>query len=218
MVEALGFLGGTGPEGKGLSLRFAHAGHPIVIGSREIGRAKAVAKEISDLVPQTSVQGALNIDAAQKADIAFIAVPYQAQVFLLPDLALALERKIVVNVVAPLVFEGRRIGGVQVPEGSAAEQSQELLPRSYVVAAFQNLSAVDLIIPDRLIDGDVVVCSDHLEGKERVMRLAEEIPGIKAVDGGTLNNARYVEEITALLLNINRNYKGKHSMIRITGL
>ena len=104
-----------------------------------------------------------------------------------------------------------------VEEGSAAMEAQRLLPDSYVVAAFQNISASDLVVPDRALEGDVVVCSDHTEPKQQVMAMVRAIKNLRPVDGDGLENARYVENFTALLLNINRIYKA-HSMIRIVGI
>ena len=96
-------------------------------------------------------------------------------------------------------------------------EAQKLLPDSYVVAAFQNISAEDLVVPDKVMEGDVVVCSDHREAKQRVMEMVKQIRDLRPVNGGGLENARYVENFTALLLNINRIYKC-HSMIKIVGV
>ena len=106
---------------------------------------------------------------------------------------------------------------VVVEEGSAAQQCQLLLPESQVVAAFQNLSARDLLRTSQSVDGDVVVCSNYGGAKATVMSMAERIPGVRGVDGGGLANARYVEDMTTLLLNINNIYKA-HAMFRITGV
>ena len=125
--------------------------------------------------------------------------------------------KTVVNVVAPLVFRKGRASAVQVPEGSAAVQSQILLPRSQVVAAFQNLSATKLLAVSRPMDGDVVVCSDHEGAKERIVDMVGLIRNLRGLDGGGLENARYVEQLTALLLSVNRIYKSQSS-IKLVGL
>ncbi len=119
--------------------------------------------------------------------------------------------------VAPLLFNKGKISTIRVDEGSAAVQAQGIVPEAKVVGAFHNISAEDLLIPVKNIDSDVIVCADDESSKSYVMELAEKIEGIRGVDGGALENSRYVEELTALLLNINKVYKA-HSSIRITGL
>jgi hypothetical protein len=213
----IGFIGGTGPEGRGLALRFAMAGEKVVIGSRDESRAKESAESVAQLAPSLDVSGVLNSDAARDSDIVFIAVPYAAQKDTLNGLKAELDGKLIVNVVAPLAFERGRASAVVVEEGSAALQAQAILPNSRVVAAFQNISAHKLLKPDETVGCDVIVCAEDEEAKAVVMTLAETINGVRAVDGGGLANARYVEDFTALLLNINRIYKAQ-SMIRIEGI
>ena len=213
----IGILGGTGPEGRGLALRLALAGEEVALGSRDAARAQEMAQRVETRGGSIKVTGGENGDVASRSDTVFVPVPYEGQAALLSPLASVLAGKVVVSTVAPTSFEGGVITAVPVPEGSAAEQAQHLLPDSRVVAAFQNVSAVDLWVPDRVIEGDVVACSDHPEAKREIMALAERIHSLRGVDGGGLVNARYVEEVTVLLLNINRIYKA-HTMIRIVGL
>ena len=213
----IGFLGGTGPEGRSLALRLALAGEEVAIGSRDAARAREMAQKVEARGESIRVVGGENTEVVDMSDVIFITVPYEGQAALLKFLAPSLAGKLIVDTVAPVSFQDGKIRAIDVPEGSAAEEAQNLLPNSQVVAAFQNVSAVDLWVPDRLIEGDVVVCSDHQEAKKQVMALAERIPHIRSVDGGALANARYVEELTAMLLNINRIYKA-HTMIRIVGL
>ena len=213
----LAFLGGTGPEGRGLALRLALAGEEIVIGSRDEARAKECAKDLSELAPGRAISGDVNEVAVQRADVIFVTVPYAGQKALLEQVATRLAGKLVVDVVAPLAVSKGRARAIPVEEGSAAMQAQQILPDSYVVAAFQNISAAELIVPDRVMEGDVVVCSDHLEPKQRVMEMVTKIRDLRPVDGDGLENAKYIEEFTAMLLNINRIYKA-HSMIKIVGV
>ena len=218
----LAFLGGTGPEGKGLALRLALAGADVVIGSRDAFRAETAAAELSELIAAAPAAGRIaggdNRDAAAQADTAFLTVAYAAERRLLEQLAPALAGKVVVNVIAPMRFE-RGVGAIAVPvdAGSAAQEAQLLLPDSLVAAAFQNVSAEELLEPARIMDGDVIVCSDHPAAKRQVMELTEKIPDLRPVDGGGLANAKYVEQITPLLVNINRIYK-IHAGIRIVGV
>ncbi len=213
----IGFLGGTGLEGRGLALRFALAGERVVIGSRQAIRAQEAARAVSERGSVEGVSGVRNREAAEQADVVFITCPYQAQIGLLEPLAEALAGKLVVSTVAPLVFDEGLAGLIQVPEGSAAEQARRLLPESRVAAAFQNVSAVDLWSPSRTLEGDVLVCSDDEQARLQTMELARMIPDLRPVDGGALKVARYVEGITALILNVNRKYKTR-AMIRMLGL
>jgi NADPH-dependent F420 reductase len=213
----LAFLGGTGPEGRGLALRYALAGEEVVIGSRDAGRAQAVAEELRQLAPGASIVGAENMEAARNGDVVFLTFPYEAQRSLLAGIMEELDGKTVVNVVAPLVFEKGVARAVSVEGGSAAEESQALLPRSRVVGAFQNLSARKLLATDQPLEGDAVVCSDDAEAKAEVMALVEVVKELRSVDGGPLECARYVEALTALLLNINRRYKAQ-ATIKVMGI
>ena len=214
----LAFLGGTGPEGKGLALRLALAGEATIIGSRDAGRATAAAEELLRAAPGASINGANNADAATQADVVFLTFPYEGLRPLLEQLQGSLHGKVVVNVIAPMRFQrGRGASAVAVEAGSAAQEAQELLPNSLVVAAFQNVSAEELQKPDTVMEGDVIVCSDHREAKDLVLDLVRKIHDLRPVDGGGLANAKYVEQITPLLLNINRIYK-IHAGIKIVGL
>ena len=147
----------------------------------------------------------------------FIVVPYAAHKDTLAALAESLKYKVIVDVVVPLAFEKGRASATIVEAGSAAEEAAQILPDSKIVSAFHNISAADLMIPDRSLDCDVIVCSDNDSAKTRIMGLAEMILGVRAVNGGGLAHSRYVEDLTALLLNINRTYKA-HSSIRIPGI
>jgi len=214
---ALGFIGGTGPEGRGLALRFALAGENVLIGSRDAERANQAAQSVAELAPEGFISGRLNQDVAREADLLLVAVPYASHKETLASLRRELAGKVVVDLVAPLAFNKGWAEAIRVDEGSAALQAQAILTESTVVAAFQTISAQDLLVPDRTIDSDVVVCADDKEAKDTAMRLAETIQGVRAIDGGGLVNARYVEDFTALLININRIYKA-HSTIKIAGI
>ena len=214
----LAFLGGTGPEGRGLAIRLALAGEEVVIGSRDAARASTAAEELLLLAPGARITGAANADAAAKADTIFLTFPYEGQRPTLETLGEALDGKIVVNVIAPMEFQrGRGAIALPVDAGSAAEESQLLLPGALVAAAFQNASAEELQEPGLIMEGDVVICSDHKAAKDRVMELTPKIPNLRPVDGGALANAKYVEQITPLLVNINRIYK-IHAGIKIVGV
>ena len=218
----LAFLGGTGPEGRGLALRLAVSGEDVIIGSRDAQRAADAARELAALVEGVSgcgrIEGADNLEAATQADAAFLTVPYEAQAPMLAQLAEPLSGKVVVNVIAPMRFErGKGAIAVPVEAGSAAEEAQGMLPNSRIVAAFQNVSAEELQELAHDMEGDVVICSDNAEAKNLVMSFTGRISNLRPVDGGGLGNSKYVEQITPLLVNINRIYK-VHSGIRIVGV
>ncbi len=213
----IGFIGGTGPEGRGLALRFALAGEDVLIGSRDEARAAEAAAELSALVPEGSIGGGLNEEVASRSDIVFVVVPYSGHRPTLEALREHLKGKIVVDVVAPMEFSKGVARAAPVPEGSAALQAKALLPDSTIAAAFQTISARDLMNTDHPVGSDVVVCGQSREARETVMALAEKVSGVRAVDGGGLSNAGYVENLTPLLVNINRRYKA-HSAIKIVGI
>ena len=213
----LDFLGGTGPEGSGLAMRLAMMGNEVVIGSRDISRARETAEKARASVPSARIIGAENSKAASMGDVVFITVPYEAQKALLQQQAPYLKGKVVVDTVSPMAIKGGIARAIEVEEGSAAMQAQALLPESYVVAAFHHVSAVHLLMSHRIIHGDVVVCSDHADARRQVMEMVEVIPELRAVDGDGLENSKYVEQMTALLLNINRIYRC-NSNVRFNGL
>lgn len=212
----IAFIGGTGEEGMGLAYRFAKAGHACVIGSRSDEKAQAAVAELREKDAALDITGAENARAAEAADIVIITTPYSAQAATLPPLADACAGKIVVSTVVPMSFEGGKAALVPVPESSAAQQAQALLPRSTVVAAFQNLSAKKLLKGGPL-EADVIVCADDADARTRVMELATEIEGVRGINGGPLACSQFVESITVLLVYINRNYKTQAG-VRVAGV
>ncbi len=216
-MTRIAIVGGTGPEGRGLALRLAMAGHVIVIGSRDAGRASEAAAGLLAARPGLSIAGAANEDAAQEADAALLSVPFEGLRSTALALREALAGKLVVSIVAPLEFAGGQMRAVSVPEGSAGELTRDLLGESRVASAFQNLSARDLLRPDAELRGDIAVCADDGAARRETIALADCIDGLRGVDAGPLSNSRYVEELTALLVNINRIHKA-HSSIQFLGL
>jgi NADPH-dependent F420 reductase len=216
---AVGILGGTGDQGRGLSYRFARAGLRVLIGSRSSERGEAAAREVSALPGVTGeVTGAANLDVARAADLAIVTVPWDGHAETVASLREPLAGKIVVDCVNPLGFDERGPYAVQVAEGSAAEQTAALLPSSRVCAAFHHVSAVLLADPavDR-VDLDVLVLGDDREAVAVVMALAGRIDGVRGVHAGRLRNAGQVEALTANLIVLNRRYK-THAGLRITNL
>ena len=213
----LGFIGGTGPEGRGLALRFALAGEDVAIGSRDAARAASAAESVRDHSPRGRVTSGVNAEVADRPTWSSSRSRSRLTKPCLRDLAGALEGKTVVDVVVPMEFRRGRASRVEVDEGSAAQQAQAILPGSTVVGAFHTTSAEDLLVPERSLGSDVVVCADDRAAKGSVMSLVELIDGARAVDGGGLKNAAFVEGFTVLLMDINRIYRA-HAAIRIVGI
>ncbi len=210
---AIGILGGTGEQGRGLARRFAVAGHQVIIGSRSHDRAHAVAREIGP-----NARGLANRDAAREASLVIAAVPWEGHAELLSGLTAELAGKIMVDCVNPLGFDQRGAYPLRVDEGSAAEQAARLLPDSRVVAAFHHVSAVLLLDPEvETIDMDVLVLGDDRAATDMVQALAARIPGVRGIYAGRLRNCGQVEALTANLVAINRRYKA-HAGLRITDI
>jgi 8-hydroxy-5-deazaflavin:NADPH oxidoreductase len=219
-VRPIAIIGGTGPAGMGLALRWARAGETIIIGSRDTQRAERAAESIRQKVGNANVSGMENAAACADADILMLTVPFEGEAALLKQLKSSITAgSVLIDATVPLAASvgGRASRTLGVWQGSAAEQTAELVPKEVsVVAAFHNLSA-DLLNRDEPLDCDVIVCSDDPDAARLTRELAAKIPGVRAVDGGKLENARIVEQITALLVGMNIRHKG-HAGIRITGL
>ena len=217
----IGFIGGTGPEGRGLALRLAMAGHHTIIGSRDEARAKQIARQLGETARDTDtasrITGAANSEAAGEAEVVFLAVPYTGMISTLNHISSAIRGKVCANVIAPVEFVGGRARLLEPSAGSAAEEAQREAPDAKWVAAFHTVPARELLRPASRLNTDTLVCSDDESARAVVMDLAGEIDGLRAVNAGDLENARYLEGATALLININRIYKA-HGSIRVTGI
>lgn len=220
-MTTIGFIGGTGPEGLGLAMRMAFAGHAIRVGSRRIERAEDAATTIRDAVTSAGgspdIAGALNADICTAADLVVIVVPFDGHEATCIDLRDAIGTKLVIDAAVPLTFNDGVPGIVAVPQGSATEQAQALLPEAAVVGAFHNLSAKklqDLATPMR---GDVLVTADDADAKQTVLDLVAQMKDLRGVDAGPLAASKFVEDITALLLGVNRRYKAQ-AAVQLVGL
>jgi NADPH-dependent F420 reductase len=205
----------------GLALRWARAGEAIIIGSRDAQRAQAAADSINQKPGSPArVSGMENSVACAAADILVLTVPFEGQAALLKQLKPAIRPgSILIDATVALAASvgGRASRTLSVWQGSSAQQAAELVPKGVkVAAAFHNLSA-DLLNGDETLDCDVIVCSDDPAALQLTRTLAARIPGVRALDGGKLENARILEQITALLIGLNIRHKG-HGGIRITGL
>ena len=218
----IAILGGTGDQGLGLALRFARAGSKVVIGSRKPERALEAAARVREAIPGASTSGCGNGEAVKQAGIVILSVPFEHTAETIKairgDLA---PGQIVVSMGVPLAtaLGDSAVRTVGVWQGSCAELVADLVPDGVeVVSAFQNVSAHRLQELEHPVECDVVV-SGAKAARERVMQLCGLIPGLRAVDGGPLANARIVEAITALMIGLNIRYKLPAGVgIRFTGL
>ncbi len=215
-MTTLAIIGGSGKEGSALAARFAKAGVPVLIGSRDVLKAQAVASEMNAR-HGTHVEGYSNRDAAVRADLILLSVPYAGMQPILQDLRDTVQNKIVINIASSLDPERKSRAKVPSAGSVTAEVQQFLGDAVKVVAAFQNISPEKLESVDEKIDSDVLVCGGDKESRARVIELIRRI-GIDAFDAGAIQNAVAVEALTAALIAINIKYKVKGAGIRITGI
>jgi NADPH-dependent F420 reductase len=222
-VRTIAILGGTGDQGYGLALRWGKVGQHIIIGSRQTPKAEDAAKRILETLGEGDykIEGMANPDAAARADVTVLTVPFAGSADIVKSVRDSVkEGTIFIDVTVPLatVHGGRASRMVGVWEGSAAEQTRALLPKTIKLAsAFQNTSASELEDLSKEVDCDIITCGEA-DAKAVVRELIDLIPGCRYVDGGPIENSRLVEPITALLIGLNIRHKVHGSGIRITGL
>lgn len=217
-MSGIALLGGTGALGLGLGMRWAAAGQRLVIGSRSAERAEAAAESIRAAVPGAAVTGATNDRAAADGEPVVLCVPFEGLAELIESLRPALTGKAVVDAIVPLAFS-KKFCGLQTIDGAASvsEWLQTALPDAKVVSAFKNLPASTLQDLGQAIAADALLCGDDAEARTRIGTLTALIPGLHPIDAGDIRNARYLEALTALLVNLNRRHGG-HGAMRVEGL
>jgi len=224
MSITIAVVGGTGPQGRGLAYRFALGGNAVVLGSRDVGRAKKIADDITERMDRMTgdhtipgVTGATNSDAVAGAEVALLAVPWDGHAELVQSLADGLAGKIVISCVNPLGFDADGPFGLVLQE-SAAQETQRLVPSAKVVGAFHHVAALSLWrTPDPLSHEDVLVCGDDGDAKSLVQDLAVTVTGKRGIDAGGLRLARQLEPLTAVLISMNKRYATR-SGLAITGV
>jgi NADPH-dependent F420 reductase len=221
LSEPVAIIGATGALGFGLAVRWGVAGVPVIIGSRDADRAVEAAQRASEAVPTGHFEGFENAEAATKADVVVLSVPFRNQSETLTNLKTVVQpHQLIVDATVPLAsaVSGRATRMLGVWQGSAAQQAQEMVPDGVrVVSALHTVSAAACGDLDHALDEDVLVCGNHREDKERVMALIDRIEGLRCVDAGRLEMARITESLTALLISINVRHKTRAG-IKITGL
>ncbi len=219
--DAVAVIGGTGAAGFGLAARWAAAGIEVIVGSRDAERAEEAAAQLRSLFPDARARGLANPDAAASAPAVVVAVPYAGQAAIYKSIAEHVGDAVVVDCTVPLAASvgGKAAHVLGVWEGSAAQQGAARLPEGVkVCAAFHSLSASALAEVETPCQGDVLVCGPRGSAQGVVRELVEAIPDLRYVNAGPLENARYVEPLTALLIGINRRYKTDGAGLRITGI
>ena len=216
-VHTIAVLGGTGAEGSGLALRWARAGHRVILGSRNPEKAAKVCKELNVLVGANSITFADNRSAAGAASVVVLTVPYKVQRATVDEVREAIAGKILIDTTVPLVPP--KVARVQLPAGgSAVADVQRMLGETVrVVSAFQNVSAHHLRDLNHSVDCDVLVCGDDVAAREVVVGLARDI-GLRAYHAGPICNSAAAEALTSILISLNVRYKVPGAGIRITGV
>jgi NADPH-dependent F420 reductase len=210
---SVAIVGGTGNLGGALALRLGAPGVKIIIGSRDAEKAKKVVETLKPSLRAGEIVGMTNQEAVKGADFVVIAVPYEGHAQMVSDLKGQLAGKIVIDTVVPL----NKVRPFVPAAGSALQEAQQILGgEAPVIGALHNISAVDLGDVDSPL-GDVLVCGDNAEAKQKVMEIIDRI-GATAYDGGPASNAYVIEGLTGVIIHLNRKYKSKHGSIKIAGL
>ena len=221
LPSSVSIIGASGALGQGLALRWAQAGVPLVLGSREAERAVEAAAAVVAAVPGAAVEGVDNAAAAAASPVVVLSVPFSAQAKTVKQISESLTPgQLVIDATVPLAAQvgGKPTQILGVWQGSAAQQAASLLPEGVaIVSALHTVSAAMLADLDHAFDEDVLVCGDVKEQKAIASELIEAISGLRAVDAGRLENSRITESLTALMIGINIRNKA-HAGIRITGL
>jgi NADPH-dependent F420 reductase len=217
-VTSLALLGGTGALGLGLAGRFAAAGVDVLIGSRAAERAAEATAKVKARLPTARVEGLPNADAARRADMVILTVPWKGVEALVDEMGSHLAGRIVVDPVVPVAMKNGFATLVPVPQAaSVGEWLQRTLPEARVVSALKNVPALDLADPDVTLAADALLCGNDAAARDAVAAVVARIPGLRPVDVGALENAHYLEAITALILNVNRKHR-RRVAVRLTGL
>jgi len=214
----VGILGGTGPAGRGIAIRLAHAGVTVTIGSRDGERAAAVAGQVVEQRPHLTldIRGADNSGAAE-AEVVVLATPWDSAVPTVQLVRASMVGKVVISMANALFKEGREMMALIPPRGSVAAAVQAALPESLVAAAFHHLPASEMEDLESGLEADVLVCSDHPEATAATMELTHLMKGLRPLDAGTLSQAGAIEAFTAVCITLNIRHKA-HSTLRMVGI
>ena len=216
----VGFVGGTGIEGKGLALRFAAAGAQVILGSRSEERATAAALDYNRILGRSLIRGATNKEMLSNSNIVFLTVPFDQAVNAVESCRSDFRPELVlVDVTVPMQFKDGRAEYLEQDGGSNAEMIAAHLPAEvHLVAAFKTIPAHMLAETERLLECDVFVCGESPGAKEKVIEAVNMIPTLRPLDAGPLRNARILERMTVLAAQLNRRHKSKYARYRVVGI
>jgi|TARA_A100000164_G_scaffold114433_3_gene100809 NADPH-dependent F420 reductase len=212
----ISLLGGTGSFAEGLVIRWAKAGHEVIIGSRTQEKADAAAAEIGAKAKEQGVVGNIvgleNGEAAKATEVVVVCLPPEYTKATLEGISDSFTDQIVISPVVPMQF-GKVVSYSPPEAGSAAVEIQNTLPDSVkVVSAYHNIPAKGLANFEKPLDYDVVICGDDDDAKALVVKLTEEMPNLKAIDAGPLEVSSMIEAITPLIINMNKKHKHEFSI------
>ena len=206
-------VGGTGNLGSALALRLGAPGVKIIIGSRDAEKAEKAVEILKPKLPAGEIFGTTNQKAVNDADFVVIAVPYEGHAQTVSQVKGQLAGKIVIDTVVPL----NKVKPFVPAAGSALQEAQQILgDEAPVIGALHTISALDLGDAEAPL-GDVLVCGDNAEAKQKVIEIIQRI-GATAYDGGPASNAYVIEGLTGVIIHLNRKYKSKHGSIKIVGI
>lgn len=219
-LPSIGFLGGTGIEGRGLAARLAQAGVAVCLGSRLLKRAQEAAQRINELIGSELVRGAENEEMLCVSEVIFLTVPFEQAVVAIDTYRAKFRAgTILVDVTVPVAFAGGQVRYMSVAEGSGSQALAKRLPTGVeLVGAFKTIPAHLLAELGAPLDCDVFVCGDSEPAKARVMEVIQRIPGLRPVDAGGLEAAGTPERMSVLAIGINRRYKIRSARFRVVGL
>jgi len=218
-IGTIGFIGGTGPHGRGIALRLRETGHRVLLGSRDAARAQEVVAELPDPIAAApgAIVGVDNATAAREADLVIVTTPWDGFEAVGAAHAADLAGKVVISCANPLRFEGGGPLPVRLEAGSAAELLQRVCPDARVVSGFQNVSAVKLGRLGQPVEGDVLLCGDDGDAIARASDVVRAVEGLRPLHAGPLRLSSVAEDLTALLISVNRRYR-THASIALTGV
>jgi NADPH-dependent F420 reductase len=218
-IGTIGFIGGTGPHGRGIALRLRETGHRVLLGSRDAARAQEVVAELPDPIAAApgAIVGVDNATAAREADLVIVTTPWDGFEAVGAAHAADLAGKVVISCANPLRFEGGGPLPVRLEDGSAAELLQRVCPDARVVSGFQNVSAVKLGRLGQPVEGDVLLCGDDGDAIARASDVVRAVEGLRPLHAGPLRLSSVAEDLTALLISVNRRYR-THASIALTGV
>ena len=215
--KTIAIIGGTGKEGRGLAYRWARAGYPVLIGSRDFQKANMVARELTEMIGgKVRIEGASYMSACKQGEIVVLAVPYAVHKATLEIIKDQLKGKILIDVTVPII-PSKASKVIMPPAGSAAQESREILGEEVqVTSAFQNISHEHLFKGEP-IECDVLVTGTSKEARSETLLLVAAA-GLTGWDAGPIENSIVVEGLTSILIGINKKYGSTSAGIRITGV